>query len=170
MGPLMAQFDALANATDKSKGAMVSGSLGIAAASGKMVAGIIKDQRAQAIIMALVEQAEAWGAFARYDYVSFGAHMASSALWGTIAGTSGGGGGRGGGGASGGAGGRGARETPRVPNEAPPDGPTFNPITIHISGGTYLGTDAEKTGRALAQMVDRHRGRSFRGGDGGSPP
>lgn len=170
MGPLMAQFDALANATDKSKGAMVSGSLGIAAASGKMVAGIIKDQRAQAIIMALVEQAEAWGAFARYDYVSFGAHMVSSALWGTIAGTSGGGGGRGGGGASGGAGGRGARETPRVPNEAPPDGPTFNPITIHISGGTYLGTDAEKTGRALAQMVDRHRGRSFRSGDGGSPP
>jgi hypothetical protein len=170
MGPLMAQFDALANATDKSKGAMISGSLGIVAASGKMVAGIIKDQRAQAIIMSLVEQAEAWGAFARYDYVSFGAHMVSSALWGAIAGTSGGGGGRGGGGASGGAGGRGARETPRVPNEAPPDGPTFNPITIHISGGTYLGTDAERTGRELARMVDRHRGRSFRSGDGGSPP
>ena len=169
MSPLMAQFDALANATDKSKGAMTSGALGIAAASGRMVAGIIKDQRAQAIIMSLVEQAEAWGSFARMDYVGFGAHMVSSALWGAVAGTSGGA--KGGGGAGGGsAGGRAARDVARVPNEGTPAGPQFAPVTIHISGGTYLGTDAAKTGRELARMVDMHRGRSFRGHDAGSPP
>ena len=172
MGPLIDQFGALSNATDKSKGAMVSGTLGIVASSGKMVAGIIKDQRAQAVIMALVEQAEAWASFARYDYVGFGAHLASSAIWATVAGTSGGGGGKGGGAGAGGSagGGRAAGAVPRVPNESPPDGPSFAPITLHISGGTYLGTDAEKTGRELAKMVDRHRGRSFRGGDAGSPP
>lgn len=170
MGPLMAQFDALTNATNQSKGAMTSGALGITAASGRMVAGIIKDQRAQAIIMALVEQAEAWGSFARMDYVGFGAHMASSALWGAVAGTSGGAkGGAGGGGSAGGAG-RAGSGVSRVPNDSPPDAPQMQPITIHISGGTYLGTDADKTGRELARMVDRHRGRSFRGADAGSPP
>ena len=170
MGPLMDQFDALAHATDKSKGAMTAGALGITAASGRMVAGIIKDQRAQAIIMALVEQAEAWGSFARYDYVGFGAHMASSVLWGAVAGTSGGarGGAGGGGGAPGG--GRAASGVSRVPNDSPPDVPQMQPVTIHINGGTYLGTDAAKTGRELARMVDMHRGRSFRGADAGSPP
>ena len=170
MGPLIDQFTAMGAATDKSKNAMISGSLGIVAASGRMVAGIIKDQKAQAIIMCLVEQAEAWSAFAQYDYLSFGAHLAASALWGVVAGTSGGKAGGGGGGGSGSSAGRGGRDVARVPNEAPPDSPQFSPVTIHISGGTYLGTDAERTGRELAKMVDRHRGRSFRSGDAGSPP
>lgn len=170
MSPLLDQFDALASATNQSKSAMTAGALGIAAASGRMVAGIIKDQRAQAIIMALVEQAEAWGSFARMDYVGFGAHMASSALWGAVAGTGGGRAAGGGGGGSVGGGGRAARDIGRVPNDTAPSAPQFAPITIHISGGTYLGTDAERTGRELARMVDRHRGRSFRGADAGSPP
>lgn len=169
MNPLLDQFDALASATNQSKSAMTSGALGIAAASGRMVAGIIKDQKAQAIIMSLVEQAEAWGSFARMDYVGFGAHMVSSALWGAVAGTGGGARSAGGGGSAG-AGGRAMRDVARVPNEPTPAGPQFAPITIHISGGTYLGTDAERTGRELARMVDRHRGRSFRGADAGSPP
>ena len=168
MGPLIQQFEALQSATDQSKGAMVSGSLGIAAASGRMVAGIIKDQRAQAVIMALVEQAEAWGAFARMDYVGFGAHLTSSAIWAAVAGSAPGGARGGGGGGGGDRGGR--RETAGVPNETPPEGPSFQPIAIHISGGTYLGTDAERTGRELARMIDRHRGRSFRAGDAGGPP
>lgn len=169
MGPLIEQMDELARATDQSKGAAVSGALGIAAASGRMVAGLIKDQRAQAVIMALVEQAEAWGAFARYDYVGFAAHMVSSGIWAAVAGTSGGGGSGGARGAAA-AGDRRAREMPRVPNESPGGAPQFAPVTIHISGSTFLGADADKTGRELARMIDRHRGRAFRGGDSAGPP
>lgn len=166
MGPLIDQFKALGDATDSTAGSMASGVLGAVAASGKMVAGIIKDKKAQAVIMALVEQAEAWAAFGHMDYVGFGAHLASSAIWATVAGTSKGGGG---GGGSGG-GGRASSAASRIPNEQPHDSQSFAPITIHISGGTYLGTDADKTGRELARMVDRHRGRSFRGSDAGGPP
>lgn len=163
---LVLRFRAVADAADEGRAAMAAGALGAVAASGKMVAGIVKDQRAQAVIMALVEQAEAWGSFAVGDYVGFGAHMASSALWGVVAGKGGGGGGGAGGG--GGGGGRGSRESPRLPasQSAPQEAPVA-PITVHVSG-TFFGTGETTVGRDIGKVLAAETARSvrtdFRGG------
>lgn len=167
LGALTDQFAQVGDAASQGAGAMAASTLGAVAASGKMVAGIIKDQRAQAVIMALVEQAEAWASFARYDYVGFGAHMISSGLWAAVAGKGGGGGGRGAGGGGGGA--RGRADAPRIGagSQAPQQAPA-QPITVHISGGTYLGTSETTVGRDLGKMVAaesakgvRESGRAF---------
>ena len=161
MDDLAGKFQAIGAAAEAGGQGTAQAAAGAVAASGQMVAGIIKDQRAQAVIMALVEQAQAWGAFALGNYVGFGAHMASSAIWGTVAGTSkGGGGGGGGGGARGGS----RQAAPRMPggSEGRRDEPRSAPITVHVSGGTYLGTRSTDTGRDLGRMISSEAARSTR--------
>ena len=169
MGPLLEQFRGLEEAGKKGSGVMAASVGGIIMASGKLTAGLIKDQRAQAIIMSLVETAAGFASLAVPDPYGAAMHFVSAGLYAAVAGAgkSGGGGGGGGGSSRGASGGRG--DVGRVPNDQPPAGPSFAPVTIHVSG-TFLGSDADRTGRELARMVDRHRGRSFRGSDAGNPP
>lgn len=161
--PLVAKMREMAAATDLSHGAMVDGAAGIVAGAGKITAGLIKNETARAAVMALVETAEGIGAVAIGDYVGGGLHFASAAMYGVVAGMSAGGGGKG----QGGRGSAKARpaEVARMPrSEADRARETSSaPIVVHITGGTFIGTDRDQVGRDLAAHMDRYQRRGFRG-------
>ncbi|MBT9557904.1 MAG: hypothetical protein IV100_17845 [Myxococcales bacterium] len=161
-GPLLEKIEALRDGTDKSQNAMTKGAAGIVSASGKMVAGLIKNETARAAIMVLVEAAEATRSFASYDYVGGALHVVAAAQYAAVAGMSaaGGGGGRGGGSR-----GRGA---PELPASMQPKAETTAPAPIaynvYMSGSTVIGGDETALGRSIARAMHDHDRRTTTGG------
>ncbi|NDF16193.1 hypothetical protein EB061_12895, partial [bacterium] len=103
--PLIDNIELLGSAQGKTREGMQKGASGIIAASGRATAALIKDQTAQAAIMAVMETAASIAAFAFQDYRAGTLHAVAAATYGIVAGMSAAGAGRG---ASGGAGSAGA--------------------------------------------------------------
>lgn len=163
-GPLLEQIEALRVGTDKSQNAMVKGAASIVGASGKMVAGLIKNETARAAVMSLVEIAEATRSFASYDYLGGALHLVAAGQYAAVAGMSaGGGGGRGGGG-----GGPRGRAAPELPASMQPQqqSAASAPVsyTINMGGSTVIGGDSTALGRDIARAFHDNERRKTSGG------
>jgi hypothetical protein len=161
-GPLLEKIEALRDGTDKSQNAMVKGAAGIVGASGKMVAGLIKNETARAAVMSLVEIAEATRAFASYDYLGGALHLVAAGQYAAVAGMSAGGGGGGRGGSPR------SRSAPELPASMQPRSETTTPApvayTINLSGATVIGGDQTALGRDIARAMHDHDRRTTTGG------
>ena len=163
-GPLLEQIEALRAGTDKSQNAMTKGAAGIVGASGKMVAGLIKNETARAAVMSLVEIAEATRSFASYDYLGGALHLVAAGQYAAVAGMSAsGGGGRGGGG-----GGPRGRGTPELPASMQPQqqSAATAPVAynIYMGGSTIIGGDNTSAGRDLSRLIQDSERRKTSGG------
>lgn len=158
---VMAQFR---EAGLSSSDAFVGAVPGMLAASGQLAAGFIGDQQTQAGVMGAFELAAAIASFAQYDYGAGAMHLLSSGLYFAVAG-----GAFASGGASAGAAGASSRPPPlpsRVPQTArnPDDRDRDNggPIHIHMSGATIIGSDEQRAGRDLANLITKATRRQSR--------
>ena len=93
IGLVVGEFERMAEIirlTEEANGslgdAIVKGAPGMLAASGKLVAGFVDDQRDKATILAVMEGAAAIAAFASQDYASGALHTAAAVQYGLIAG------------------------------------------------------------------------------------
>lgn len=160
---IVAAMDEFKKAGLDSSDAFVASVPGMLSASGQLVAGFIGDKQAQAGVMGAFELAAAIGSFAQYDYVGGAMHLLSSGMYFAVAG---------GAGASGGAS-VGAGGAPPSPPQLNQRLPQIHPNTaertsdggsvhIHLTGATIIGSDEQRAGRDLLNMIERARGRRSR--------
>ncbi|MHC4867427.1 MAG: coiled-coil domain-containing protein [Planctomycetota bacterium] len=121
---------------------------------GRVVAGFIKDEKAKAVVLALMETAAGIASLAAFNYPGAALHFASAALYGAVAGT----GKRstaGGAGAAGAAARGGATASAQMPERQKP-GHTIININAPVIGAT-----PQEVGAQLHQLVSKANGTGF---------
>lgn len=152
-------FAAFAASTD----ALVKGTPGAIAALGARAGAAMNNKKAEAILLAAFEGAEALRSFANFDFWGGGMHLAAAAAYGAMAGgasssPSGGGGG-------GGAGGGGTKNALTAP-VSQSSGPTIgggSSLTLNLVGGYYFG-DRDDAAVNVGKTLARATGTGFHGG------
>ena len=170
--PLIDNIELLGSAQGKTREGMQKGASGIIAASGRATAALIKDQTAQAAIMAVMETAASIAAFAFQDYRAGTLHAVAAATYGIVAGMSAAGAGRG---ASGGAGSAGAsrrdpgRSFGGMPTQSTPQPAAPITYNTYVTAGALLGPDEQSSARSLGRLLDAEQRRRAGPGYGFAP-
>jgi tetratricopeptide (TPR) repeat protein len=129
----------------------------ITSASGRIVAGMIKDTTSQAVVLSAFELAAGFASLGALNPVAATNHFIASALYAGVAGMS-----AAGGGASGGTGaGRGGRTAPRTASLGPAparDEKKATAITINMSGAMVHGGNQQQFIRTLASEIQKETG------------